>query len=63
MKAAIPKPSNGNKINWVNDPTTIALGFANILLKSAGVRDKPNPSMIMAKANGKNTVDTMFDSI
>jgi hypothetical protein len=35
----------------------------NILLKSAGVSDKPNPIIIIAKPKGSKTTDNILDCI
>ena len=62
-KIAIPKHKIGKSIIWHNKPMIIALGKVTTRLKSAKVKLKPSPSMIIPKAIGKNNVKIAFCSI
>ena len=53
----MPKPSSGKTINCVTAPTKTAFGNIAMLLKSAKDKDSPRPSMIIANAKGKKTVE------
>ncbi len=44
-------------------PTKMALGYTRMRLKSARVSDSPMPSMMMARARGRNTSVSTLDCI
>ena len=51
-KKTRPKATIGSKISWEKNPTKKSFGFFTTLEKSVIVSPRPNPNMIIAKANG-----------
>ncbi|MNQ77395.1 hypothetical protein D3C85_922600 [compost metagenome] len=53
----IRKQISGSTSSWHTRPTSTGFGYLTTRAKSARVRDKPRPSMMMPRAMGRNAVN------